>query len=84
MDQVVTELYRERGTRVYGKYGVTLDVNDNGGQAVGIESLKVGRNVVPKYGQRTFGGSQYAQHIHSPSETLPSVSHFDHGILSWQ
>ena len=53
------QLYREHGTCVYGKYSVTLDANDDGGQAVGTESLKEGRNAVPEYGQRTFGGSQY-------------------------
>lgn len=36
MDQVVTELYRERGTRVYGKYGVTLDVNDDGARPLAL------------------------------------------------
>lgn len=70
------QLYREHGTCIYGKYGVTLDANDEEGQAVGTESLKAGRNVVPEHGQRTFGGSQYAQHIYSPSEALPSSSFF--------
>lgn len=36
------QLYMEHGTCIYGKYGVTLDANDDGGQAVGTESLKGG------------------------------------------